>query len=264
MRDWLYDLPTEMLALYCVALLVGATWFGTLFIRPFFRLWLRNQPGSNELVSHAYAGFSLLYGLLLGLLSVAVYQNLERIQGHVGQEAANLASVYRTMGNYPQPTRGDIQELLRDHTLYVIHKDWPAQKSGRINPGGAKRLSVIERRLSEFEPQTKTQEILHSQALAGLRDLREARQSRVLGHWVAIPGVLWYVVLVGALVNILLFWLLDARLHVLLLLGGIVSFFLGIMIFLVIAMDRPTRGEVSVSTDAYQQVYDYVMRWDDV
>jgi hypothetical protein len=264
MWDSLYDLPNATLAFYCAAIFVLATWLGAVFIRPILRLWLRNQPGCNELVAHASSGFGVLYGLLLGLLAVAAYQNIEKIQGYVGLEAATLGSLYRTVAGYPEPTRGEVQSLLRDYTLYVIHKDWPAQKSGRINPGGARRIAVIERRLTEFEPQTKTQEILHNQGLASLKDLREARQARVMGHWVAIPGVLWYVVLVGALVNILLFWLLDARLHVLLLLGGIVSFFLGVMIFLIIAMDRPTRGEVSVSTDAYQQVFDYVMRWDDV
>lgn len=263
MWDWLYDLPIETLALYCAVLFVGLTWFGTIFIRPVLRLWLRNQPGSNELVSHASSGFGLLYGLLLGLLSVAAYQNMDRIQGYVGVEAATLGSLYRTVSAYPEPTRSEVQSLLRDFTLYVIHKDWPSQKKGRINPGGDRRLAVIERRLTDFEPQTKTQEILHDQALSGLRDLREARQSRIMGNWVAIPGILWFVVIVGAGVNMVLFWLLDARLRVHLFLGGIVSFFLGMMIFLVLAMDRPTRGEVSVATDAYQRVYDFVMRWDE-
>ena len=263
MWDWLYDLPTETLAIYTSVFFVGITWLGIIFVRPILRLWLRNQPGSNELVTTASSGFGLLYGLLLGLLSVAAYQNMEKIQSYVGLEAANLGSLYRTVDGYPEPTRSDVQDLLRDYTLYVIHKDWPAQKGGRINPGGDRRLAVIEQRLTAFEPQTKTEEILHGQALAGLKDLREARQGRVMGNWVAIPGILWYVVIVGAGVNVILFWLLDARLRVQLFLGGIVSFFLGVMIFLVISMDRPTRGEVSVSLAAYQSVYDYVMRWDD-
>jgi hypothetical protein len=35
------------------------------------------------------------------------------------------------------------------------------------------------------------------------------------------------------------------------------------MFYLIIAMDRPTRGEVSVSAAVYQAVYDDLMRWDD-
>jgi hypothetical protein len=47
------------------------------------------------------------------------------------------------------------------------------------------------------------------------------------------------------------------------LLGGIVSFFLGVMIFLLAAMDRPLQGGVAVGPDAYAQNFDLVMRWDE-
>ena len=58
-------------------------------------------------------------------------------------------------------------------------------------------------------------------------------------------------------------WLLDMRLTLHLILGGIISFFLGVMIFLITAMDRPLQGEVSVSSDAYKLMYDHVMQWDE-
>ncbi len=263
MFDFLYDLPNSTLALLCSAAFVAVTWLGILFIRPFLRLWLRGQTGSNDLVNHASSGFGLLYGLLLGLLSVAAYQNMEKVQQYVGLEAASIGSLYRTVASYPEPTRGEIQGLLRDYILFVIHKDSPAQKKGRSISGGEERLSVIQKRLTEFEPATKTQEILHAQALEDLKDLRDARQARVAGSLIAIPGVLWYVVLVGAGVYVVLFWLLDSKILVQLFLGGIVSFFLGVMFYLIIAMDRPTRGEVSVSTTIYQTVYDDLMIWDD-
>jgi len=47
-------------------------------------------------------------------------------------------------------------------------------------------------------------------------------------------------------------------------LGGITAFFLGIMIFLIDAKDRPLKGAVSVRPDSFQSVYDLVMRWDEL
>ena len=47
------------------------------------------------------------------------------------------------------------------------------------------------------------------------------------------------------------------------LLGGIVSFFLGVMIFLIASMDHPMKGEVSVPPANYQLVYDTLMQWDE-
>ena len=46
-------------------------------------------------------------------------------------------------------------------------------------------------------------------------------------------------------------------------LGGITAFFLGIMIFLIYAMDRPLQGAVSVPPGSFQSVYDLVMKWDE-
>lgn len=264
MLDFLYDLPSSTLVILCCTAFIVLTWLGILFVRPFLRLWLRGQTGCNDLVSNASSGFGLLYGLLLGLLSVAAYQNLEKIQQAVGLEAASIGSLYRTAASYPDPTRQDIQGLLRDYILFVIHKDWPAQKQGHNISGGSERLSVIQRHLTEFEPQTTTQELLHAEALADLKKLRDARQSRVAGSLVAIPGVLWFVVLIGAGVYMVLFWLLDSKILVQLFLGGIVSFFLGVMFYLIISLDRPTRGEMSVSSDIYQAVYSDLMRWDDL
>ena len=75
-----------------------------------------------------------------------------------------------------------------------------------------------------------------------------------------IPAVLWYTVAVGALLNVILIWLFDLLLGVHLLLGGIITFFLATMISLIVLMDHPFRGEVSVSSEAFQLVYDQLMQ----
>ena len=71
---------------------------------------------------------------------------------------------------------------------------------------------------------------------------------------------MWYTVAVGALINIFPLWLFDLRLGIHLLLGGILSFFLATMISLIVLMDHPFRGEVSVSPAAFQLVYDQLMK----
>jgi hypothetical protein len=45
-----------------------------------------------------------------------------------------------------------------------------------------------------------------------------------------------------------------------LLLGGILSFFLATMISLIVLMDHPFRGEVSISPHAFELVYDQLMK----
>ena len=256
-------LSIGQLAFYCSAILVGVTWFGIIFFKPFIRWWLRKQPASNDLVNYASAGFSLFYGLLLGLLSVATFGNSSSVEASVDREASSIASLYRSVTSYPEPLRGELQFLLRDYTLYVINKDWPAHSEGKIWNGGALRLQVIEKDILSLVPTSHTEQLLQEQSIKSLDDLNTARQERLTGVSTAIPGVLWYVVAIGALINILLIWLLDMRFTLHMILGGIISFFLGVMIFLITAMDRPLQGSVSVSPDAYKVMYGLVMQWDE-
>ena len=83
---------------------------------------------------------------------------------------------------------------------------------------------------------------------------------RIQAVHVALPGVLWAVVLIGALVNTgitYFFWIDNLRLHALLVVAF--SSALAMLIFLTAAMDNPFRGEFSVSPDAFQYVLDHVM-----
>ena len=263
MPDFIYQIPTVQLALYCSMFFVGITWLGLIFIKPFLRLMMGRDPRINELVGHTSSGFSLFYGLLLGLLAVAAYQNFDDVRRSVFAEAAGLAAMYRDASRYPEPVRTEAQALLRDYTLYVIYKDWPAHRRGIIYMGGTNRLDMIQFEILKFQPRTISDELLHAQTLSDLKELITARQSRLVGVQTAIPGVLWYAVAIGALVNIVLIWMLDMRFFTHMLLGGIVSFFLGVMIFLIASMDHPMKGEVSVTPGYYEFLYDRMMKWDE-
>ncbi len=261
--DWLQSLSALQLMVYCALFLVAVTWAGLIFVRPFLWAWLRREPRVNELVSHASGGFSLFYALLLGLLSVSVYQNSERVNQLVNLEAAGIASLYRSFSSYPEPLRSELEFLLRDYTLYVINEDFPAHRRGEINNGGSNRLQLIARRLAEHEPGSRSRELLHSEVFRGFSDISTARHQRLAAVDIRIPGVLWYVVAIGAAITVMLLWMLDMRFRSHLLLGGIVSFFLGVMLFVILAMDRPLRSELGVDADAFRLVYDVVMREDD-
>jgi len=71
---------------------------------------------------------------------------------------------------------------------------------------------------------------------------------------------MWYTVVAGALVSLTFIWMLNLRFITHLLLGGLTAFALASMICLTALMDNPFRGELSVSPDAYQLVYDSLMK----
>ncbi len=255
----LYDLPTwEMVALITGAFLL-VNWLGSIFIRPFLRLIVRNQYGANDLISYLLGAHGVYFGILLGLLSLAAYENFNKAETQVTQEAASMSGLYRVFSGYPKPTRDELRQLLREYARSVISEDWPAQRRGETTRGGTELVTKIQTVLYAFEPQTPGQELLHGQALSSFNDLRDFRRLRLYAVTSGIPELLWYVVLIGAITSMVLFWMLEMKFLPHLLLGGISNFFLATLIAFVVAMDNPFLGEVSISSSPFEQIYDQLM-----
>lgn len=253
---WVYDLPAASVALLLAVAFVGFTWLGIIFIRPFLRLLLRPQAGLNDLVGYILSSHCAFFGLLLGLLAVAAYQNLTDVDKTVSREAGLLRSIYRSVADYPEPVRAEALPLIREYTRFVIEDAWPLQRRGIISGDGVARMNAIQSKLFAFEPTTKAQEIMHGQTIAQFFQMAEVRRTRVQAVDAGVPYILWYVVGIGLLITVALIWMLDMRLVPHLLLGGLLALFLSTVICLIVVMDKPLRGEVGIGADAYKAVLD--------
>lgn len=243
---WIYDLPTWTVAIAFAVVFLAISWFGALFIRPMLRLLLRNQPGLNDGVGYILSFFSVVYGLLLGMLAIATYQALSDAEKTVVTETAALTSLYRGVSSYPDASRTKMQEGLREYTRYVIEEAWPLQRQGIIPPGGSKRVTAFQEQLMAFEPQTKGQELVHSEMLRQFDQLVSARRMRLYSVQSGIPAIMWYTIAASSLIGLILVWMLDLRIMTHLLLGGLLSIVMALMIGLIALMDNPFRGELSV------------------
>ncbi len=261
--DWLDSLPAAGLAATICGGLVAVTLLGVFLVHPPMRRLLHAKSPANDLVVYAAGSFGVIYAVLLGLLTVATFQTTKDVEDNIGREASNLSTLYRTADGYPEPLRSDLKSELRDYTRYVLEKDWPAHRKRLVPFGGEHRLQVIRQTLFSFEPATRNQDALHNEMLRYLDAMTAAREQRLGTVTAAIPGVLWYVVLAGALLTIAFSWMLHMERRAQVLFGGITACFLGMVIFLIYAMDHPLQGAVSVGPDAFQSVYDYVMKWDE-
>jgi len=260
---WLDGLPPWLQVLLICAIFVGITWLGILVIHPILRRLLHGNEPSNEAIIFSAANFGLFYAVLLGLLTIETFQSTKDVLDNIDREASNLSTLYSVADGYPDPLRAQLKGELRDYARYVIDKDWPAHRRGIVLEGGEHRLEAIRRTVLSFEPTTKTQEVLQGEMQRYLDAMGVARDQRLSAVTASIPGVLWYLVIIGAFLTIAFVWMLHMNSISQVMLGGITALFLGIMLFLIYSLDRPLRGAVSVSPDSFKTVYNQVMKWDE-
>lgn len=256
---WIYDIHNAWLVVLFSIAFIGFSWAGTLMMRPRLLGFVRDQDGVNQLVGSVLSCYAVFYGLLLGLMAVAAYQNYAESDDTVNREAAQLTALYRDVSNYPQPEREEMQAMLRDYARYVIEEAWPDQKKGLPDPGGGIRLEEFLAKLASFEPKTKGQEILHAETLHTFNNLSSLRRQRVFSVSTGIPPVMWSVMIVGAVLNIMIVWLFDMKVIAHLFLGGLLALFIGFVICLIAAMDKPYRGNAGIGPDAFREVYENLM-----
>jgi hypothetical protein len=263
MPDFIYDIPNDTLAAWFSLAAISAMVFGLLVIKPLFRLLIGTGPDFNASVNYATSGFGLFYGLLLGLLTVAAYQNSERLRESIMKEATALGPLYTQVNAFPEPDRSIAKEMMRDYVLYTIYKEWPAHREGEILNGGHNRADAIFVQLAGFEPQTEGERTIHAAVISSYQDFSAARQQRLAGVITKIPAVLWYAVLVGAAINLLLIVLLRIRLAPHFVLGSITAFFLGVILFVIVTLDRPLRGPNGLDPVPLKLLWERSMVWDE-
>jgi hypothetical protein len=253
--SWIYDVPPSRLALLLIVVFVGFYWVGLILLRPILRQFVKNTRGANDIVGYILSCFCVFYGLLLGLIAVTAYQGVSEAGSNVTREAAALSALYEDVSRYPEPYGQNLRWLLRDYTRYVIKYAWPLQQRGVVPEEGTIRAEAFHDRLLDFQPRTPAQEILHAEAMRQLNHFLECRRMRLFSVKSALPASMWYVMILGAVLTIAMCWLFDMKFITHLVLGGILSAYLGTMMYLIVDMNQPFRGDVSITAEAFETLY---------
>jgi hypothetical protein len=258
---WIYDLPNWLLCLFIVAITTGLALLGLVISRPIVKRISGASSKHNDLVSYFLASMGVFYGLALGLIAVATWENYTEVDAVVTSEAAALSSLYRDLDGYPQPLRNNLESLMRDYTRTVIDKEWPAHKHGIALEDGDVILDQLENEIMNFEPTREREKIVHAEVLRSLDTVLDQRRLRLQAVSTGLPAALWAVVLFGALLNGLLtylFWVENFTIHAAAV--AILACFIALLIFLTAAMDNPFRGEFSVNSEVFQTILEKVMK----
>jgi hypothetical protein len=252
MLEHFYNLSGIQLATLVCTAFVLFTWVGAIFVRPFFRLLVRSQPDLNSVLGNVVSMYGIFYGILMGLLAVSAYQNKATVEKSIMAEGTAVFALFRNVTAYPQEARLPLQESLRDYTQFVIDIEWPQKRVGQLAEGGRPIIDRMQQQITAFEPKTSGQYILHAETTRQFYEFLEFRAERLYNATAGIPGIMWFVVLLGAFLSIVLVWLFTMSLVGQLFLGGLLSFFIGIMVSLIMILDRPLRGEFGISPEVFE------------
>jgi Protein of unknown function (DUF4239) len=189
--------------------------------------------------------------VLLAFIAIATWEAFTESEAIVDHEADCVGSIYRDTQGLPPAMGQQIRDDIREYTDIIINVEWPVQQSGRTPGQGWEPLRRVHSAIVMMQPASRGEAVIQAELLRTLNMLYSARGSRlsaVEGH---IPGVIWWVIFLGGLITTgytYLFGFDDLRMHLITTLA--VSTSMSLVIVLIIALDWPFRGAVSVTPDA--------------
>lgn len=255
---WIYQIPNWILCAIIVSLFTIGSLVGLALTRP----WVRSfKTHHNDIVASFAASAGVLYAVLLAMIAVASWTNYTAVDALVAQEADLVYSLFRDLEAYPEPERSQLRGLLREYVDSAIRIEWPAIQRGVMDKRAGMVVDAVFSGWMHFQPTTENQRLIVAETLARLNSFQAVRRNRIQTGISGLEPVLWIVVLVGGLVNAgisCLFWIENKRLHYLMM--GVLGMMIGVVVFLILALDHPLWGELSIQPSAFEAVADSMDR----
>lgn len=232
----------------CVLLAVA----GSLLVR---RRFPRLADGEhNEMVGVVLGMFGAIYGIILAFVIVTLWTQMENTQAVVAAEATDAAIIVRDAGPFPAEAETRVKEAVGHYVHDVVAVQWPNMREGGMALSSGKQLQGVYDALQSYEPVTEVQKVYYAEAADSLDDMASQRRARLTMASQELPLLLQVLVFGGAVVILPMSFLYGTRsLKMQLLFVGAVAGLIGFSLLLVVVLDRPFAGDLSVSPDLFKQ-----------
>jgi len=207
----------------------------------------------NDVAGFLFSAVGVLYAVVLGFVVVVVWQKYDDSVSNVENEVDAVGNLYHVVDAYPPAIRDRIRSGLVDYSKTVARLEWPAMERGEEIPAlGSQQLENVTYAVDTFGPTNLKEFAAQQAAMAAEQRLFDARRSRLIEAVPAVPSVLWFALVVGALAMVAFCFIFGvenrpAQLMMTAILVGLI----GILFVVIAEFSTPFKGSVRISNDGW-------------
>jgi hypothetical protein len=252
MVSFLQSQPLWLSGLLLVGLPTGLAMLGPILVRRY--VTLDRLTANNEVAGFKFAVVGVLYAVLLAFAIIVVWEKFTDADNIVAREAGAATNVYRLSYGVAEAPATSLRARLSDYLAATISDDWPAMEHANESSSARRALDAVYGSvlvsLSAQSHSALVAEILHQ-----LDEITQARRARLAGADGTVPGVIWPVLFGGAAVTIgFTFFFGSQNLLAQSFMTGLLSVVIFSGLWIVLVIDRPFSGAVTVAPDAIAKV----------
>ena len=203
----------------------------------------------------------VLYGIFLAFVVVAIWETNDHAKDNIKREANALGNLYRDARGLPVADKNAIQIAIKTYIHIIIDKEWESQKNFRECEESVSASYTLQNYITNFNPNTRKEEIIYLQMLSDLNEMGIARRIRASENTDEMPRIIWVILIAGAVSLIIYlgcFYIQDIWFQLWLAFG--VASLIAILLFIAFDLSYPFTGSTAIPPDTFQNLLDHTIR----
>ena len=251
MTRTLVDVPAALEELLVVALVIGAFVALHALVQRRFRTEVLRRH--NDVAGYLFSAVGILYAVLLGFVVIVVWQKYDATIDNVQHEVDAAGDLYHIVDGLPAPVRESVRRDIAAYAHTLISIEWPAMEADATVPDtGAKLLDDASYRIDDFDPATQRQINAQQAAIADSQRLVDARRERLIRTEPAVPSILWFALIAGALAMVSFCYIFGVENRpAQLLMTAILVGLIGVLFVVIYEFAGPFSGSVTISSEGW-------------
>ncbi len=210
------------------------------------------QKEHHDVLGIMFSVAAAFYGVVLAFVIVAAWQNFQEAAEREQVESLALTELYAVSTRLPQPARQTMIQNIRSYITDALTYEWSDKP--KVEAGRRQLIEMFSEMLS-LDPKTQKQGILYGKAMDQITRLFEARQRRILYSQNNIPGIVWTVIVFGAVVTISLSFFFFTQ-HRLLqaIISMLFAMLVGLTIIAIYDLSHPYQGFSRIASTGFKEL----------
>ncbi|CAL9350610.1 hypothetical protein SUDANB6_00459 [Streptomyces sp. enrichment culture] len=213
-----------------------------------------------DVIEYMTMWIGVVYAIVLGLAIAGVWEARSAAQDHVQAEAVALHEISERVRVYPPEVRDRIRDDVNAYVGHVVTTEWKVMSDeGRITERGTALLDRVRADVTDYEPRTDFEAQAYQPLLDQVAAADQARTARAESTGATMPGVVWFGLVIGAVVTVgMVFALQIRRTARELVLAGLFSALIAFLLFLIWDFDAPYSRGIAASTDPFLTLFPHL------
>ncbi len=199
----------------------------------------------------------VVYAIVLGLAIAGVWEARSAAEDHVQAEAVALHEVSERVRIYPPEVRDRIRADVNAYVGHVVTTEWKTMADeDRLTERGTELLARVRADVTDYEPRDDFEAQAYQPLVDQVAAADQARNARADATGSTMPGVVWFGLIVGAVVTVgMVFALQIRRTARELVLAGLFSALIAFLLFLIWDFDAPYSRGVAATTEPFLNLF---------